>query len=126
MRDDGTDNVDPPAPKQPKSESQNSTQQKLSSPLSRLDYVLYATIYVALQLLFNYVGLGAAWFCVAGCIFMYVFTAEGQRRPGELSPYSVFNKDFQAIQGTFDAAKMEREMRLVGLTMAAWDDGYFG
>jgi hypothetical protein len=110
QRNDDSDTV---ATKPTLDQTAPQTQRQLSPPLSRLDYALYATIYIALQLLFNYLQLGAAFFCIAGCVFMYVSTSEGQRRPGELSPYSVFNKDFQAIQGTFDAAKMEREMRLV-------------
>jgi hypothetical protein len=28
----------------------------------------------------------------------------GKRKPGELSAYSVFNKDFKKIAGTFDAS----------------------
>eukprot|EP00045_Choanoeca_perplexa_P015075 m.182290 g.182290 ORF g.182290 m.182290 type:complete len:140 (-) comp16883_c0_seq1:3058-3477(-) len=112
-RQDGADNEGTPTAvaSSPQAAPSSGTHRTVSAPLSKLDYALYATIYITLQLLFNYLELGAAFFCVAGCVFMYIFTSEGQRRPGELSPYSVFNKDFQAIQGTFDAAKMEREMR---------------
>jgi hypothetical protein len=33
------------------------------------------------------------------------------RRPGTLSPYSVFNRNFERLEGTFDPSKFEKQLR---------------
>ena len=40
------------------------------------------------------------YFIISGIIL--IFTNLGKRKPGELSAYSVFNKDFKRAAGSFD------------------------
>jgi len=48
-----------------------------------------------------YLGFGAVYLCLA--IIYYIFTCLGERKPGELSAYSVFNENGERLPGTMTA-----------------------
>ena len=59
------------------------------------------------------VEFGVVYLFVSGLVFM-IATLQGNRKKrvaGELSAYSVFNKNCEAIEGTLSAEQFERELR---------------
>ena len=57
------------------------------------------------------VGFGAVFF-ITSLLYMLVASLRGSRRkPWEPSAYSVFNRNFEAIDGTLSAEQFERELR---------------
>ncbi|KAL0259105.1 hypothetical protein SLS55_006610 [Diplodia seriata] len=66
-------------------------------------------LYLVLQLVAVMVGYGQAMLIV-GLLWAMV-TNTGKRKEGELSAYSLFNKDVQAIEGSTDMDALERELR---------------
>ena len=73
---------------------------------SRNSYILMAKVVIWLILLYisTFYYLENIFFILSGIYF--IFTNLGKRKPGELSAYSVFNKDFKKIAGTMDADEM--------------------
>ncbi|KAK9716233.1 hypothetical protein RND81_06G219800 [Saponaria officinalis] len=43
--------------------------------------------------------------------FALIFMNLGRRKQGELSAYSIFNKDFRELPGTFNADRIDRDIR---------------
>ncbi|CAH0551914.1 unnamed protein product [Brassicogethes aeneus] len=70
-----------------------------------LTFLLWVTTYV----IFIKLAFGSVNFVVSMLVFMYVNT--GKRKRGEVSAYSVFNKDCKSIDGTLKAEQFEREIR---------------
>ncbi|XP_058115944.1 SAYSvFN domain-containing protein 1 [Anopheles ziemanni] len=81
-------------------------------PRSFLTYVTYlvyflfwATLYaIAIELRFGVV------FLMLSALFGIYFNTRTKRAPGEISAYSVFNKNCEAIDGTLKAEQFEREI----------------
>lgn len=58
------------------------------------------------------VEFGLVYVVLSGLVFIVLSLRGGKKRgPGELSAYSVFNKDFVAIEGTLSAEQFEKELR---------------
>lgn len=58
------------------------------------------------------VEFGAVYLVASGLLFIVLSLRGGRKRePGELSAYSVFNKNFEAIEGTLSAEQFEKELR---------------
>lgn len=59
------------------------------------------------------VEFGVVYFVVSGLVLLVLSLrgGSGKRAPGELSAYSVFNKNCEAIEGTLSAEQFERELR---------------
>eukprot|EP00455_Lapot_gusevi_P040232 TRINITY_DN4543_c0_g1_i1.p1 TRINITY_DN4543_c0_g1~~TRINITY_DN4543_c0_g1_i1.p1 ORF type:complete len:158 (-),score=12.64 TRINITY_DN4543_c0_g1_i1:195-668(-) len=56
------------------------------------------------------IGFGAVYFCVSALFAMF-FNLGKNQKPGQLSAYSVFNKDAKKMAGSLDASQFEREIR---------------
>lgn len=81
---------------------------------TRLPLWLKVTVWVLVGVAADFVGELRAFFVVAGLVGIYAYTRESTRRPGEKSAYSVFNKGFEKIDGTFDYNDFERSLRSGG------------
>ena len=58
------------------------------------------------------VEFGLVYVVSSGLVFIILSLRGGKKRaPGELSAYSVFNKNCEAIEGTLSAEQFERELR---------------
>ncbi|CAI8057976.1 SAYSvFN domain-containing protein 1 [Geodia barretti] len=81
-------------------------------PSSSLYFTLLKILlWVILWGFFVEVGFGAVFF-VTSLLYLLVTSLRGSRRkPWEPSAYSVFNKNFEAIDGTLSAEQFERELR---------------
>lgn len=83
--------------------------------LKRLIYVLYFVLWATLYFIAIKVEFGAIYFIVSGLFFVYFNTRTKPKRPGEVSAYSVFNPNCEAIDGTLNAEQFERQIRFGGL-----------
>lgn len=54
---------------------------------------------------------GAVYFILSSLVFIWKNTRSGPKKKGEISAYSVFNPNCQAIDGTLNAEQFEREIR---------------
>ncbi|KAK6344671.1 hypothetical protein TWF718_006629 [Orbilia javanica] len=70
--------------------------------------------YLLLQAVAAWYGLGQVFLCVGILWMMYANTGL-KRKDGEKSSWSVFNKGFEAIEGSTDMEAVEREIRSRGL-----------
>uniref|UniRef100_A0A182QTL5 SAYSvFN domain-containing protein n=1 Tax=Anopheles farauti TaxID=69004 RepID=A0A182QTL5_9DIPT len=94
------------------SEVANQEEQPVEKPRSLLTYMTYlvyflfwATLYaIAIELRFG------AVFLMLSALFGIYFNTRTKKSPGEISAYSVFNENCEAIDGTLKAEQFEREI----------------
>lgn len=87
------------------------SEQTNNDRLSWAIFTLKCVLWCLLQALFVEIQFGVVFF-VASCLFFIVFSLWGsKRKESELSAYSVFNKNFEKIEGTLTAEQFEREIR---------------
>uniref|UniRef100_A0A182RRR6 SAYSvFN domain-containing protein n=1 Tax=Anopheles funestus TaxID=62324 RepID=A0A182RRR6_ANOFN len=90
----------------------NETEQPEAKPRSWLTYLTYlvyflfwTTLYaIAIELRFGVV------FLMLSALFGIYFNTRTKKAPGEISAYSVFNENCEAIDGTLKAEQFEREI----------------
>uniref|UniRef100_A0A1B0GJC9 Putative conserved plasma membrane protein n=1 Tax=Lutzomyia longipalpis TaxID=7200 RepID=A0A1B0GJC9_LUTLO len=76
-----------------------------------LYFLLWATCYaIAIELQF-----GVVFFLFSALAAVYLNTRTRPKQPGEVSAYSVFNKDCHAIDGTLKAEQFEAELRYAAM-----------
>lgn len=74
-------------------------------------FILKLILWCILQVLFIELQFGVVFF-VCSCLFFMVYSMIGSRRdPNQLSAYSIFNKNFERIEGTLTAEQFEKEIR---------------
>ncbi len=90
-----------------------STQDPPSSNSSSPWYIVLLKVILWLLLwgLFIEVEFGVVFLVASALYFMYVSLKGSRRKSWEPSAYSVFNKNFEAIEGTLTAEQFERELR---------------
>ncbi|KOB62104.1 hypothetical protein OBRU01_25458, partial [Operophtera brumata] len=74
-----------------------------------LKWSLYSVIWVSLFMYFIMVQFGAVFFTLSVLVGIYLNTRTRPRKSGEVSAYSVFNRDCQSINGTLDAEQLQRQ-----------------
>jgi hypothetical protein len=74
-----------------------------------LKFVRRTVLWFLVWFLFVHFDFGSLWIIIS--LFLVVFLNLGERKEGELSAYSVFNKGFQRILGTIDIEQFENEIR---------------
>ncbi|KAI4495563.1 hypothetical protein M0802_008575 [Mischocyttarus mexicanus] len=79
--------------------------------LSIIIYFLYFSLWVVLYVIAVQIEFGAVYFVVSMLVLICLNTRSRPRKKGELSAYSVFNPNCEAIDGTLDANQFEREIR---------------
>lgn len=82
-----------------------------SSPSTTCTTVLKVMLWILLWGFFIEVGFGAIFFITSVLYFIIVSLRGSRRKPWEPSAYSVFNRNFEAIEGTLSAEQFERELR---------------
>uniref|UniRef100_A0A251S013 Uncharacterized domain SAYSvFN n=1 Tax=Helianthus annuus TaxID=4232 RepID=A0A251S013_HELAN len=50
---------------------------------------------------------------ILGTGFAIIFVNLGKREQGDMSAYSIFNEDFRELPGTFNAERVDRDIRAV-------------
>lgn len=76
-----------------------------------IKWALYVTVWITLFIFFLKLQFGAVYFVISILIIMCFNTRTRPKRKGEVSAYSVFNKDCVSINGTLKAEQFEREIR---------------
>ncbi|NXD78430.1 SMDC1 protein, partial [Halcyon senegalensis] len=83
----------------------------VSAPVWARPLLLKVLLWAVLLALFSELELGLPYFVLSLLYWMYAGTrGPAERRPGELSAYSVFNPGCAAIAGTLTAEQLEREL----------------
>lgn len=81
------------------------------------DYLFYGLIFLlwaTLYAIFIKLQFGAIYFIVTALLGIYFNTGTKSRRKGQMSAYSVFNKNCESIDGTLKAEQLERELYYAG------------
>lgn len=73
-------------------------------------YVLYFTLWASLYAIFINLQFGIVYLITSALVVMYLNTRTKPKKAGEVSAYSVFNKNCQSIDGTLKAEQFEREL----------------
>ncbi|XP_071432847.1 SAYSvFN domain-containing protein 1 [Pithys albifrons albifrons] len=82
-----------------------------AAPVWARPLLLKVLLWAVLLALFAELELGLPFFVLSLLYWMYAGTrGPAERRPGELSAYSVFNPGCTAIAGTLTAEQLEREL----------------
>ena len=74
-------------------------------------FALKALLWVLLFGFFVQIEFGMVFLVSSGLYLMYASMRGSRRKPSEMSAYSVFNKNFEKIDGTLSAEQFEREIR---------------
>ncbi|KAL2715117.1 SAYSvFN domain-containing protein 1 [Vespula squamosa] len=81
------------------------------SSLTKIIYLLYFFLWVTLYIIAIEIEFGAVYFVISTLVLICLNTRSRPKKKGELSAYSVFNPNCEAIEGTLDASQFEREIR---------------
>ena len=87
------------------------SQTAVSEPSTWWIFVLKVLLWVLLFGFFVQVEFGMVFLVSSAMYLMYTSMRGSRRKPSELSAYSVFNKNFEKIDGTLSAEQLEREIR---------------
>ena len=92
--------------------AENSTEfEATSNKCDWISFSLKCLLWCLLQALFIEIEFGIIFF-IASCLFFMVASLRGsKRKANELSAYSVFNKNFERIEGTLTAEQFDKEIR---------------
>lgn len=93
------------------SETSSLDDKELCDPNTWGKFMLYGSLWVFLFILAIHVEFGAVYFAISLLYIIWANTRTSAKRPGEVSAYSVFNPNCEAIDGTLNAEQFEREIR---------------
>eukprot|EP00116_Pleurobrachia_bachei_P014470 sb/3474732/ len=94
-------------------QKQSSTTPDPNPPTSLLDHplLLKLVIWVCGLLFFAHHEFGSVYFLASIPVAVWFSMEEWKRGPGELSAYSVFNKNMERLDGQFTSEQWEKELR---------------
>ncbi|XP_011860174.1 PREDICTED: SAYSvFN domain-containing protein 1 [Vollenhovia emeryi] len=92
-------------------QAEDSTQESQRTVLNQVIYLLYFLLWATLYVIALEYEFGAVYFVLSALVFICLNTRSGPKQRGELSAYSVFNPNCEAIEGTLDASQFEKEIR---------------
>ncbi|XP_014477557.1 PREDICTED: uncharacterized protein LOC106745982 [Dinoponera quadriceps] len=90
---------------------ENNTQKSENIVITRITYILYFILWIILYIIAIEYEFGAVYFILSTLIFIWLNTKSEPKQQGELSAYSVFNPNCEAIEGTLDASQFEKEIK---------------
>uniref|UniRef100_A0A2M4AZP2 Putative conserved plasma membrane protein n=1 Tax=Anopheles triannulatus TaxID=58253 RepID=A0A2M4AZP2_9DIPT len=90
-------------------EESEETPAKPRSLLTYITYLVYLLFWVTLYAIAIELRFGVV-FLMLSALFGIYFNTRTRKAPGEISAYSVFNKNCEAIDGTLKAEQFEREI----------------
>ncbi|XP_033733939.1 SAYSvFN domain-containing protein 1-like [Pecten maximus] len=79
--------------------------------LTILEFGLKCVLWLALWGLFVEIQFGAVFVLLSALFFLYRSLSNRKRKKNKLSAYSVFNPNFERLDGTFTAEQFEQELR---------------
>lgn len=81
------------------------------SPVRIITYILYAILWTTVYAIFIKLEFGLVFLIVSALVGMYLNTRTTPKVKGEVSAYSVFNKDCKSIDGSLNADQFDKEIR---------------
>ncbi|KAK3183067.1 hypothetical protein Dsin_030353 [Dipteronia sinensis] len=88
---------------------------KLPNVLLMAIFSLSAKAWAMIILWFILAPIAHRWYLgplyILGTAFSIIFLNLGQRQPGDISAYSIFNDDFRELPGTLNADRLDRDLR---------------
>lgn len=96
--------------------SENSELESIAEPNQEswtyfiVKWTVYTVIWISLFMYFIMIQFGAVFFTVSVLVGIYLNTRTRPKKSGEVSAYSVFNRDCQSIDGTLNAEQLQRQM----------------
>ena len=81
--------------------------------LHGINGILKIALWFSLWMFFIKIEFGAVFFAISLILVLY-FSMNNSRNKNELSAYSVFNKNFERIDGTFTAEQFDKSLRKGG------------
>jgi len=100
-------------PNEGERENNETTSVNRKTSYTKVDYLILSLQIIAwfvLYIGFLKIEFGAVYFCTSLLFIIYWNTGTSKKRKGEVSAYSVFNKDFEAIQGTLKSEHLENQL----------------
>lgn len=79
--------------------------------VTQVTYLLYFLLWATLYMIAIQFEFGAVYFILSSLVLIWKNTRSGPKKKGEVSAYSVFNPNCEAIDGTLKAEQFEREIR---------------
>ncbi|KAL6256435.1 hypothetical protein P5V15_012548 [Pogonomyrmex californicus] len=76
-----------------------------------LTYMMVVAMWISLYMVVLRYEFGTVYLVLSALFFICWNTRSDPKQPGELSAYSVFNPNCEAIEGTLDASQFEKEIR---------------
>ncbi|CAF4867795.1 unnamed protein product [Pieris macdunnoughi] len=76
-----------------------------------LKWSIYGVIWLTLYIIFLNLQFGAVFFVISVLVGICLNTSTKPKKKGEISAYSVFNKNCKSIDGTLKAEQFEKEIR---------------
>jgi hypothetical protein len=93
----------------------NSTEAEVTSPQLTLFtitiYTLYILLWATVYAIAIHLEFGTVYLIVSILYAIWINTRTGPKKQGEISAYSVFNPNCEAIDGTLKAEQFEQELR---------------
>lgn len=89
-----------------------------SEPWTAVDWTILfvkVMVYVTLQTIAVLEQFGAVFFILSLFYLMWVGLSDKKRQPSQLSAYSVFNPNFEQIEGTVNAQKLQAELTFAAI-----------
>ncbi|XP_012285362.1 SAYSvFN domain-containing protein 1 [Orussus abietinus] len=88
-----------------------------SRTIAWIFYLLYTLLWTTLYAIALKFEFGAVYFVSSSLVLMWRNMRSGPKKKGEVSAYSVFNPNCEAIDGTLKAEQFEREIRYGAMTV---------
>lgn len=73
-------------------------------------FILYFTLWASLYGIFIKLEFGIVYLIISSIVIMYLNTRTKPKRKGEVSAYSVFNRNCKSIDGTLKAEQLEKQL----------------
>lgn len=83
---------------------------RLFASLYTVSFLMKFALWFSLWMFFLKIEFGAVYFVVSLTLILYYSMKHNQRKDDEPSAYSVFNKNFEKLEGTFTAEQFENQM----------------
>lgn len=87
----------------------------VSQKLWIVQLVLKTAIWLVMYAVFLKLEFGAVYFVISVIVFLVSSLRARRRKPNELSAYSVFNPNFEVLDGTFTAEQFDSQIRNGGM-----------
>jgi len=84
---------------------------KFDRYLKSTTFILKCLLWFILMVVFVKLEFGAVFFVLSCLYLIWTNLRSGPKKEGELSAYSVFNPNFETIDGTLTAEQFERELK---------------